>query len=224
MKLVAAVVSSCVGNPSPPRGLSSQRTGQLPKGPSPGGRSPEVAEQEKPRPPPGLLLLRCTATRLTHLALLEIDPYPSDLAEEAMPGDPKECRQHARRCAELASVATTPEAREQFLSLQQSWMRLAADLENAKPSLPRSTRSTPTRRSRPRSSCATFSCWLRRNDALVILVTATLIVPVPGLPPKVPELVPASFSNGRECAQWFPLGGTGPTGVVFPKNRIASAA
>jgi len=32
-----------------------------------------------------------------------------------MPGDPKECRQHARRCAELASVATTPEAREQFI-------------------------------------------------------------------------------------------------------------
>ena len=48
-----------------------------------------------------------------------------------MPGDPKECRQHARRCAELASVATTPEAREQFLSLQMSWIRLAADLENA---------------------------------------------------------------------------------------------
>jgi hypothetical protein len=49
-----------------------------------------------------------------------------------MPGDPKQCRQHARRYAELASIATTPEAREQFLSLQQSWMRLAADLENAK--------------------------------------------------------------------------------------------
>ena len=49
-----------------------------------------------------------------------------------MPGDPKECRQHARRCAELASIATTPEAREQFLSLEQSWMRLAADLEQAK--------------------------------------------------------------------------------------------
>jgi hypothetical protein len=48
-----------------------------------------------------------------------------------MPGDPNECRQHARRCAELASIATTPEARDQFLSLQQSWMRLAADLENA---------------------------------------------------------------------------------------------
>jgi hypothetical protein len=49
-----------------------------------------------------------------------------------MPGDPKECRKHARRCAELASIATTPEAREQFLSLEQSWMRLAADLEQAK--------------------------------------------------------------------------------------------
>ena len=61
------------GNPSPRRGLSSQRTGQhSPKRPSPGGRSPEVAEQEKSRPPPGLLLLRCTATRLTQKALLEL--------------------------------------------------------------------------------------------------------------------------------------------------------
>jgi len=48
-----------------------------------------------------------------------------------MPGDPKECRQHARRCAELASTATTPEARAQFLSLQQSWIRLAAELDSA---------------------------------------------------------------------------------------------
>jgi hypothetical protein len=54
------------------------------------------------------------------------------LAEEAMPGDPKECREHARRCAELANSATTPEARDQFLSLQLSWIRLAADLDNAK--------------------------------------------------------------------------------------------
>jgi hypothetical protein len=54
------------------------------------------------------------------------------VAEDIMPGDPKECRQHARRCAELASIATTPEAREQFLSLEKSWMRLAADLDHAK--------------------------------------------------------------------------------------------
>jgi hypothetical protein len=63
---------------------------------------------------------------------LESNLNPSILAEETMPGDPKECRQHARRCAELASIATTPEARDQFLSLQMSWMRLAADLEQAK--------------------------------------------------------------------------------------------
>ena len=49
-----------------------------------------------------------------------------------MPGDPKECREHARRCAELAKLATTQEARQQFLSLQMSWIRLAADLDNAK--------------------------------------------------------------------------------------------
>jgi hypothetical protein len=49
-----------------------------------------------------------------------------------MPGDPKECREHARRCGELAKLATTPEARQQFLSLQMSWIRLAADLDNAK--------------------------------------------------------------------------------------------
>jgi hypothetical protein len=54
------------------------------------------------------------------------------VAEDIMPGDPKECRQHARRCAELAAIATTPDAREQFLSLEKSWMKLAADLDHAK--------------------------------------------------------------------------------------------
>ena len=44
-----------------------------------------------------------------------------------MPGDPKECRQHAERCGELARLATTPEARDQFLSLQRTWIRLASE-------------------------------------------------------------------------------------------------
>ena len=39
-----------------------------------------------------------------------------------MPGDPKECRQHAERCAELARLASTPEARDTFLSLQMTWI------------------------------------------------------------------------------------------------------
>jgi hypothetical protein len=55
-----------------------------------------------------------------------------DAAEETMPGDPRECREHARCCAEHAKFATTPEAREQFLALEQSWLRLAGDLESAK--------------------------------------------------------------------------------------------
>jgi len=48
-----------------------------------------------------------------------------------MPGDPNECRQHAERCAELARLATTPEGRETFLSLQMTWIRLAAELDRA---------------------------------------------------------------------------------------------
>jgi hypothetical protein len=48
-----------------------------------------------------------------------------------MPGDPKECRQHAERCAELAGLASTPEGRETFLSLQMTWSRLAAELDRA---------------------------------------------------------------------------------------------
>jgi hypothetical protein len=48
-----------------------------------------------------------------------------------MPGDPKECRQHAERCGELARLASTQEARETFLSLQMTWIRLAMELQQA---------------------------------------------------------------------------------------------
>ena len=49
-----------------------------------------------------------------------------------MPGDPKECRQHAERCAELARMASTSEARETFLDLQMKWIRLAMELTQAR--------------------------------------------------------------------------------------------
>ena len=49
-----------------------------------------------------------------------------------MPGDPEQCRQHAERCAELARLASTPEARDQFLSLQMTWIRLASELDQAR--------------------------------------------------------------------------------------------
>ena len=48
-----------------------------------------------------------------------------------MPGDPKECRQHAERCGEHARLASTQEARETFLSLQMTWIRLALELDQA---------------------------------------------------------------------------------------------
>lgn len=48
-----------------------------------------------------------------------------------MPGDPTTCREHARRCAELAALVATSEEREHFLSLERTWIRLAAELESA---------------------------------------------------------------------------------------------
>jgi len=49
-----------------------------------------------------------------------------------MPGDPKECRQHAERCGELARMARTIEERDKFQALQLTWIRLAAELDRMK--------------------------------------------------------------------------------------------
>ena len=48
-----------------------------------------------------------------------------------MPGDPGACREHARRCAELAVLAATPQEQEPLLSLESAWIRFAAELESA---------------------------------------------------------------------------------------------
>ena len=50
--------------------------------------------------------------------------------EGQVPGDPRACREHARRYAELATLAAIPEAREHFLSLEKTWTRLATELES----------------------------------------------------------------------------------------------
>jgi hypothetical protein len=49
-----------------------------------------------------------------------------------MPGDPKECQEKARRCAELARTAASPQARELFTSLQKSWTQLAAESDRVR--------------------------------------------------------------------------------------------
>jgi hypothetical protein len=48
-----------------------------------------------------------------------------------LPADPSQCRQHARRCAELARTANTPETREHFANLASSWLNLAKEVEGA---------------------------------------------------------------------------------------------
>ena len=47
-----------------------------------------------------------------------------------MIGDPNRCREHARRCAEVARHAASPVGRDHFTSLEQSWLRLAAGIES----------------------------------------------------------------------------------------------
>jgi hypothetical protein len=48
-----------------------------------------------------------------------------------MVGDPKECRRHAARCAELAVTAQTPQLKAAFLGLSKNWEKLAIQLEDA---------------------------------------------------------------------------------------------
>jgi hypothetical protein len=48
-----------------------------------------------------------------------------------MPGDPKECRKHARNCLRLAEASTNAEITRTFVDLAHSWTRLALDLESA---------------------------------------------------------------------------------------------
>ena len=46
-----------------------------------------------------------------------------------MPGDPNECREHAKRCWALASETKNPDLRDSLTDLAQRWARLATDLE-----------------------------------------------------------------------------------------------
>jgi len=49
----------------------------------------------------------------------------------AMPGDPKECRDRAARCEELAKIAENPEHARVLANLARQWLRLALQLERA---------------------------------------------------------------------------------------------
>jgi hypothetical protein len=52
-----------------------------------------------------------------------------------MPGDPKECRQHAENCRRLATEARSVAARNKFDNLAVTWEQLAVELEAIEPFL-----------------------------------------------------------------------------------------
>ena len=47
-----------------------------------------------------------------------------------MSGDPKSCRERALKCRYLANEANTPQSKQMFLDLSQTWLRLAAELDD----------------------------------------------------------------------------------------------
>jgi hypothetical protein len=48
-----------------------------------------------------------------------------------MPGDPKQCREHAKKCADMASKATNPQHKQLLTNLAQSWTKIALELERS---------------------------------------------------------------------------------------------
>lgn len=48
-----------------------------------------------------------------------------------MPGNPTECREHAKRCLYMATTASSTADRERFEALAARWLALATDLELA---------------------------------------------------------------------------------------------
>jgi hypothetical protein len=49
-----------------------------------------------------------------------------------MPGDPQECREHAKRCWQLASETNNLALRDSLTEIAQKWARLATELEATK--------------------------------------------------------------------------------------------
>ena len=46
-----------------------------------------------------------------------------------MPGNPRECREHAKNCLRLAEETRLPEAKARYQVLAQRWLDIAADLD-----------------------------------------------------------------------------------------------
>ena len=68
-------------------------------------------------------LVACTAL----LSRLRAEPNVVTI-----PNNPRECREQAQLYGYLASTTETPEDKEHFASLAESWMRLAAEIDGAR--------------------------------------------------------------------------------------------
>jgi hypothetical protein len=116
--------------------------------PLPPDQPPELREA---RGRSGFLLQRTTAP-LTKNILFGIDSLRHfwkgviSRRRSKMPGDPKECRQHALNCVRLAQTGTTPQSRDQFASLARTWIKLADDLERCQAFLAELEDETKTER------------------------------------------------------------------------------
>ena len=81
------------------------------------------------------VLLQRTTAALTKNIVFGIDSVSATKERRRvteatkMPGDPKECRQHALNCVHLAKGASTPEQRDHFAKLARTWIKLAEELE-----------------------------------------------------------------------------------------------
>lgn len=60
-----------------------------------------------------------------------------------MYGDPRECRQHAVRCAELAINLKNAEFKAIYLALSKQWEMFALELEGAESMLSELNQDTP---------------------------------------------------------------------------------
>lgn len=49
-----------------------------------------------------------------------------------MAGDPRECRENAKRCLDMALASRTEAGRERFEMLARKWLALATDYDAAK--------------------------------------------------------------------------------------------
>ena len=92
---------------------------------------------------------------------------PSASKAKEMPGDPNRCREHARRCAEIARHTPSPEVRDHFTSLEQSWLRLAVEINPVSGFSISSVRFLATSFLRPKLPSRSKLLCLRRASASV---------------------------------------------------------